>query len=73
MKTRKVVLTEDQDSIFLQAEEMLSRKVGLRITHQELLIRVLKYALHDNGPDFMALTSRQIQDEVDRIIREKKR
>lgn len=73
MKTRKVVLTEDQDSIFLQAEEMLSRKVGLRITHQELLIRVLKYALHDNGPDFMALTSRQIQDEIDKIIREKKR
>lgn len=72
MKMRKVNLTEDQDRVFLQAEEELSRRVGLKITHQELLLRVLKYALADNGPDFMAFTSRQITEEVDRILREKK-
>lgn len=67
MKRRYVKLTNEQDVAFLEMEDQLSRATGLKIPHQELMLRVLKYALADNAPDFLVFTAREILAELDKV------
>ncbi len=70
MNRRWVVLTPDQDRAFLEALESLSAATGLKITKQELMLRVLHYALAAHGADFVAKTANDINAEVLQILRD---
>jgi hypothetical protein len=69
MRRRWVVLTDDQDQVFLEVVERLSEATELKITQQELMLRIMKYALSDHGPDFIAKTANDIRAEVAEILR----
>lgn len=69
MKRRWVVLTKDQDTSFLEAQAALSAATGLKITGQELMLRIMHYALAEHGSDFIAKTANDINAEVLEILR----
>jgi len=68
IRRRYMMLTEEQDATFLAGEEALSRSSGLKVTHQELLLRMMKFCLYHRWGEFLDVTSQEIKDEVALIL-----